>query len=264
MGTHVVTGAASGIGAATRNLLEEAGHDVIGVDLRDTEVTGDLSDPEIRAASVDAVLERCDGKLDGLVTAAGVGPPFDPAKMLAVNYFGSEAFLTGLRPALAASQGTAKVVAISSNSTTIVPGIPADLVDACLAGDEALATSLLGDDADAMNYAYAGGKTAIARYVRRNAPSPEWAGASIRLNAIAPGAVQTPLLESGLASQDFGPLIRDFPVPVGGFGQPEQIATWILHMLSPEADFMCGSLVFVDGGSDAMVRPDAWPATYDF
>jgi NAD(P)-dependent dehydrogenase (short-subunit alcohol dehydrogenase family) len=264
MGTHVVTGSASGIGAATRRLLEAAGHEVIGVDLRDAEVTGDLSDPATRSSAVDTVLERCNGKLDGLVTAAGVGPPFDPSKMLAVNYFGSAAFLSGLRPALAASAAIAKVVAISSNSTTIVPDIPADLVDACLAGDESGACSLLGDDAAAMNFAYAGGKTAIARFVRRNAPTPEWAGAGIRLNAIAPGAVLTPLLESGLASQDFGPLIKDFPIPVGGFGQPDQIATWILHMLSPEADFMCGSLVFVDGGSDALVRPDAWPASYSF
>ena len=264
MGRHVVTGSASGIGAATRALLESAGHEVIGVDLRDAEVTADLGTAAGREEAVTAVLERCGGVLDGLVTAAGVGPPFDPPTMLSINYFGSEAFLTGLREALAASDGVAKVVAISSNSTTTVPDIPADLIDACLAGDEAGARGMLGTDAMAMNHAYAGGKTALARYVRRNAPTPEWAGSGIRLNAIAPGATQTPLLQSGLDSEDFGPLIKGFPVPTGDFATPEQIATWILHMMSPEADFLCGSLIFVDGGTDAMVRPDAWPATYSF
>jgi NAD(P)-dependent dehydrogenase (short-subunit alcohol dehydrogenase family) len=264
MGTYAVTGSASGIGAATRALLEAAGNTVIGVDLRDAEVTCDLSGAADREAGIEAVIERCGGRLDGLVTAAGVGPPFDPKVMLAINYFGSEAFLTGLRPSLAGADGISKVVAISSNSTTTVPDIPSELVAACLDGDEAAATGLLGDDAAAMNYAYAGGKTAIARYVRRNAPGPEWAGAGIRLNAIAPGATKTPLLDAGLESEEFGPLIKGFPVPTGGFGTAEQIATWIGHMLSPEADFLCGSLIFVDGGTDAMVRPDDWPATYSF
>lgn len=264
MGTYVVTGSASGIGAATRGLLETGGHDVIGVDLRDAEVTGDLGGVDTRAAALAEVIDRCGGGLDGLVTAAGVGVPFDPAKILSINYFGSEAFLTGLRPALAASEGVAKVVAVSSNSTTTVPDIPSDLVQACLAGEEAAALAMLGDDVEAMNHAYAGGKTAIARYVRRNAPTPEWAGSGIRLNAIAPGATQTPLFQSGLDSEEFGPLIKAFPVPTGDFGTPEQIAAWILHMMSPEADFLCGSVIFVDGGTDAMVRPDAWPDTYSF
>ena len=262
MGRYVVTGSASGIGAATRKLLEADANEVIGVDLRDAEVTADLSQPQQRQAAVDRVLELSGARLDGLVTAAGVGPPMDPDKIVAINYFGTEAFLTGLRRALAASSAVAKVVAISSNSTTTVPDIPADLVDACLAGDEPRALAGLGDDAGAMSHAYAASKTAVARYVRRNAPTPEWAGAGIRLNAIAPGATQTPLLQSGLDSAEFGPLIRGFAVPTGEFSSPEQMAKWIINMLSPEADFLCGSFIVVDGGTDALVRPDAWPATY--
>jgi len=46
--------------------------------------------------------------------------------------------------------------------------------------------------------AYAGSKLALARWVRRSAPGPEWAGAGVRLNAVAPGAVLTPLLREGL------------------------------------------------------------------
>jgi NAD(P)-dependent dehydrogenase (short-subunit alcohol dehydrogenase family) len=262
VGTYVITGSASGIGGATRTRLEGAGHTVIGVDLRDAEVIADLGSSDARDTAVAQVLERCGGTLDGLVTAAGVGPPFEPTTMVSINYFGSEAFLTGLRPALAAS-GAAQVVAISSNSTTTVPDIPRSLVDACLAGDEATARSLATTHGD--SFTYAASKTAIAWYVRRNAPTEQWAGAGVRLNAIAPGATMTPLLQSGLDSEEFGPLIRAFPVPTGGFGTPEQLAFWIDMMLTSEgAPFVCGSVFFVDGGTDAMVRPDAWPATYSF
>jgi NAD(P)-dependent dehydrogenase (short-subunit alcohol dehydrogenase family) len=259
MGTYVITGSASGIGRATRTRLENAGHTVIGVDLRDAEVVADLSNPDARQRAVDEAAQRSNGRLDGLVTAAGVGPPFDAATMMSINYFGSEAFLTGLRPALAAS-GSAQVVAVSSNSTTAQPDIPADLVDICF-GDEAAARTMAQKYGDASTYAAS--KTAIARYVRRNAPTADWAGSGVRLNAIAPGATLTPLLQSGLDSDEFGPLIRAFPVPTGGFGTPEQIAFWIDMMLTGEgAPFVCGSVFFVDGGTDAMVRADAWPTTY--
>jgi NAD(P)-dependent dehydrogenase (short-subunit alcohol dehydrogenase family) len=260
VGTYVITGSASGIGGATRARLEKAGHSVIGVDLRDAEVIADLAQPETRRGAVDDVLARSGGRLDGLVTAAGVGPPFDAATMMSINYFGSEAFLSGLRPALAAS-GSAQVVAVSSNSTTAQPNIPAELVDVCLTGDEEAARAMAVKHGDA--FTYAASKTAIARYVRRNAPTAEWAGAGVRLNAIAPGATLTPLLQSGLDSDEFGPLIRAFPVPTGGFGTPEQIAFWIDMLLTGEgAPFVCGAIFFVDGGTDAMVRPDAWPTTF--
>jgi NAD(P)-dependent dehydrogenase (short-subunit alcohol dehydrogenase family) len=260
LGTYVITGSASGIGGATRARLQNAGHTVIGVDLRDAEVIADLSQAAARQAAIEAVLERSGGRLDGLVTAAGVGPPFEAATMMSINYFGSEVFLSRLRPALAAS-GSAQVVAVSSNSTTAQPGIPADLVDICLTGDESAARTLAGKYGD--SFTYAASKTAIARYVRRNAPSAEWAGSGVRLNAIAPGATLTPLLQSGLDSDEFGPLIRAFPVPTGGFGTPQQIAFWIDMLLTGEgAPFVCGAVFFVDGGTDAMVRPDAWPTTY--
>jgi NAD(P)-dependent dehydrogenase (short-subunit alcohol dehydrogenase family) len=260
VGTYVITGSASGIGGATRARLEKAGHRVIGVDLRDAEVVADLADPDARQGAVATVLEQCGGTLDGLVTAAGVGPPFDAARMASINYFGSEAFLTGLRPALAAS-GSAQVVAVSSNSTTTVPDIPAELVDAFLAGDEPRSRDLAATHGDSLTYASS--KTAVARYVRRNAPGADWAGSGVRLNAIAPGATLTPLLQSGLDSDEFGPLIRAFPVPTGGFATPDQLAFWIDMMLTGEgASFLCGTIFFVDGGTDAMVRPDAWPATF--
>jgi hypothetical protein len=48
-------------------------------------------------------------------------------------------------------------------------------------------------------------------------------------------------------------------VPVGGFGDPEHLAQWMRFMLSESAEFLCGSIVFVDGGTDAYFRSDHWP-----
>ncbi len=48
-------------------------------------------------------------------------------------------------------------------------------------------------------------------------------------------------------------------VPIGGFGDAGQLADWVLFMLSDAADFLCGSVVFVDGGTDAYFRADDWP-----
>jgi NAD(P)-dependent dehydrogenase (short-subunit alcohol dehydrogenase family) len=255
MATIAVTGAASGIGAATRRALERGGHRVIGVDLRDAEVIADLAVPAGRTSAIDAVGAAAGGRLDGLVVCAGVGPQVQPwSTIVSLNYFGAEALLVGLRPALAAGERPA-AVAVSSNSATI-PGMETPLVDACLAGNEEEARRL-ADGLDGQR-TYAGSKLALARWVRRQAPHPAWAGAGVRLNAVAPGAVMTPLLQQGLDDPHYGPAIRNVPIPLGAFGTAEQIAAAIAFLLGPEAAFCCGSVLFVDGGTDAMMRPDTY------
>lgn len=75
MRTYVVTGAASGIGAATAELIRERGHKVIGVDLRDADVTADLSTAEGRQSAVSRTLELSEGKIDAVIAAAGISAP---------------------------------------------------------------------------------------------------------------------------------------------------------------------------------------------
>lgn len=252
MRTIAVTGSASGIGAALRQRLENEGDRVIGIDIRDAEVVVDLGHPAGRAAAVEQVVLASGGTLDGLVACAGVGPQIEPtATIVSINYFGAMELLAALRPLL--QNGTAPAaVAVSSNSATIVPGADGELCDACLASDESEARRL----ADAANgsLVYASSKLALARWVRQQAVTGDWAGSGIRLNAIAPGAVQTPLLQAGLDHPLYGMAIRSFPIPLGSFGGSDQIAAAIRFLLSEEAGFCCGSVLFVDGGSDALVR----------
>ncbi|MGQ0832791.1 MAG: SDR family oxidoreductase [Microthrixaceae bacterium] len=256
--TVVVTGSASGMGAATREALDADGQRVIGVDLRDAEVVADLSTPEGRRAAIAEVSTRADGAIDGLVTWAGLAGLTDvPGSLLAsVNYFGSVELLAGLRPLLARGDRPA-AVAISSNSTTCQPGIPMDIVERCLADDEPGACAAA--DAAGSIATYPATKLAVARWARRHAPTEEWAGAGITLNVVAPGAVETPMLDATRADATIGRFIDAFPVPVGRKGRAEELAAFVRFLLGPDARFFCGSVVFVDGGTDALLRADDVP-----
>jgi NAD(P)-dependent dehydrogenase (short-subunit alcohol dehydrogenase family) len=248
--TIAITGSAGGIGAATRERLEQDGHTVIGVDVRDAEVEADLSSPEGRAAMVDEVGAAADGVLDGVVAAAGVLGGDGPT-VVSVNHFGAVATLEGLRPLLERGSSPS-AVALSSNSTTTFPDLPVALVDACLGGDEAAAR----EAATAVDpvAAYPATKLALARWVRRSAVGAAWAGSGIRLNAVAPGFIATPMTAG---TEDFVMDLGDvYPIPQRRAGQPSEVAALLAYLLSPDAAFFCGSIVFMDGGTDAAVRPD--------
>ncbi len=253
MATICVTGSAGGIGSATRARLERDGHRVIGVDVRDAEVIADLSTPTGRAAMVAAVTDASNGVLDGVVAGAGIMG--EGAVVAAINFFGAVATLDGLRPLLA--RGTdASAIAISSNSTTVTPAIPAGVVELLLAGDEPAALAAVDNN---KFFAYMAAKLALAHWVRRHATQPEWIGAGIRLNAIAPGVIETPMTANDL---DFIMGLGDaFPVPIGRPGRPEEIAEFLTFLLSPAASFFCGSVLFIDGGSDAAMRADDFPSS---
>lgn len=250
------------MGAATKARLEAAGDRVVGVDLRDSDVEADLGTAAGRQIAIDAVTELSGGVIDGLVTWAGLGGLTGrPGSLLAsVNYFGTVALLEGLRPLLARGTRPA-AIAIASNSTTVQPGVPMDLVERCLAGDEPGAR----DAADVASslVAYPATKLAVCRWARRHAPTPEWAGEGITLNVVAPGAVETPLLQASRDDEIIGQFIDAFDVPVGRQGTAEELAAFVEFLLGPNARFFCGSVLFVDGGTDALSRPDDYPQPWN-
>src|SRR5262249_62034457 len=105
--------------------------------------------------------------------------------------FGAVACRAGLGGALAGGQAPA-AVAVSSNSASISPGGDGRLAAACRDGDEVEARRLAAA-ADGTSV-YAGGKLALARWVRRTATQDARAGRGIRLNVVAPRATLTPML----------------------------------------------------------------------
>ena len=260
MGKYVVTGAASGMGHEVARRLRADGHEVIGVDLADADVEADLSTSAGRAHAVRAIMTRAGGRLDGAVFAAGVGALRGKERLtVEVNVLGVTELLMGLQPELAAAD-KAKVVVFGSNSTTSTPFVPRRAVRLLEAGETERAVRIVRRMGPLSGpAAYAASKIAVSRWCRRHAVSDQWAAAGIRINVIAPGPVLTPLLRKQLASSTAAQ-VRSYPVPVREYGTPEQIADWVMIMLSPAADFMTGSVVTVDGGTEALLRTDDWPA----
>lgn len=256
--TYVVTGSASGIGRATMQRLRGDGHTVVGVDIRDADVVVDLSTPEGREELVAGVRLHTGGRLDGIVAVAGLVAPV-PATV-SVNYFGAVATLEGLRPFLIGSDAPrAAVVA----SLAALEEVDDALLERLTAGDEAGARAeaeRIGTAANATGSSpiYTTTKLAIARWARAQAPSPEWAGNGIALNAIAPGVIETPMTRQALETEEGrAALNAGAPAPLNGpAAPPEAPAALLAWLTGAENSYVTGQVIFVDGGAESLRRPE--------
>ncbi len=255
--TAVVTGAASGIGKATKELLESRGERVIGVDIHDADVVADLSTAQGRAGMVTRVGELSDGAVDAVYAIAGLALPA-PATV-AVNFFGMVATLEGLRPLLLSS---AEPRAAGVTSMASLMPVDDDLVAAMTAGDEAAAlarAAVLAEQPETTGaLIYSSTKKAFAQWVRRLAPTDAWAGAGVPLNAVAPGIIATPMTAAMIDTEEARRSILEMvPMPLNGIAEPIVVARLLAWLGSPENSHLCGQVVFVDGGSDVVIRGDS-------
>lgn len=257
--TYVITGSASGIGAATARRLAAAGERVIGVDLRAADVIADLATEAGRAALVAGVTRLSGGVIDGVIANAGGGPA---ETMLQLNFFGAVATLQGLRPMLARSVAP-RAVAVSSISS--MRQHPPGVVEACLTMDERAAVAARwhphedceadrgGNDgaADAAQALalYGAAKQALQRWCRKTAPCAAWAGAGITLNVVALGFYDTPSAayvfqdpQRRAAMGQLCPLSGSYP------GRPEAAAALLAWITSADNTQMTGQVLFADGG----------------
>jgi len=250
--TYAVTGAASGIGAATAHYLRERGARVIACDLHNADVVGDLATADGRAKLVEGVARLSGGRIDAIVANAGGGPP---ETMLSLNFFGAVATLEGLRPLLEGSPSPRAVMV--SSIASLSPTDPG-LVEACLDANEHAAT-VAAKDALAAGAApldlYGSAKRALNRWCRRVASEPQWAGAGIPLNVIAPGVINTPAAASILSDPNQRAQLEGM-VPMRGAypGRPEQMAAIVAWCVSRENALMTGQILFVDGGLECLAR----------
>lgn len=250
--TIAVSGTASGIGQALAGLLRDQGDTVIGIDLRDADVRADLGGPEGRSRAVAEVLDLSGGTLDGVVACAGVSDFTTlPVK---VNYFGAVALLDGLRPALARAEAPRAAVVGSISGTHPVDDA---IVRACLDGDETAALRAASKvvEAGAGNQTYSSSKSALAQWLRRVCVTPEWAGAGVPLNAIAPGVVRTPMTEPLFADEAMFKVMNDaVPMPLNGYADAAVIAEALRWLISPVNTHMTGQVIYVDGGAEPTLR----------
>lgn len=252
--TYVITGAASGIGRTTAEILSGRGDRVIGVDLKGTDVSGDLSTHEGRLSAAAQAIELAGGTVDAVIACAGLAAP--KAITAAVNYFGMTEFLEAMQPGLA--QSDAPRVALVSSMASMQP-VSAELVDALLAGDEAASSAIAAtlEQGPGAGAIYPSSKRAISRWVRRSAPQELWAGAGIPLNAVAPGTVVTPMTSELLGSAEGRRLTDAYvPMPLNDHQPPESIANLLIWLTSVENTHCAGQTIYCDGGADTVLRGD--------
>lgn len=226
MGTVLVTGAASGIGAAVAAELADAGWRVAGFDLRPSSTefarTGDVTDATAVAAAV-ADAEQALGPIDALVTAAGY------YEMIPITEITKQDWQRMLRVHLGGLANAARAV---------LPGMLVRGNGAIVAISSELAVG--GGDGDAH---YAAAKGAIIGLVRSLAA--EVAGRGVRVNSVAPGPTDTPLLAPDSPWRAPGYLER---LPARRLATPEEIAAAVRFVLT-EGSFLVGDVVSVNSGA---------------
>lgn len=258
--TIIVTGAGSGIGKATAEILRAQGHTVIGLDLRGSDIDVDLSNAESLAHAVEAVKAQCE-VVDGIVANAGVTS--NSSLDLKVNYFGAVDTIEAFKPMLEKSDAprvavTASAASLQPTDTELVGLLLADDREGAFARGDALAAQ------DPMiGYAnYSASKRAIATWVRRVAPTEEYAGKGIAINAVGPGVVKTAMTEQLLSTEEGRAMaLGAMPAPLNGPVEAAGIGNVLAFLVSAENASMTGQIIYVDGGFDALPQgrgEDLW------
>jgi NAD(P)-dependent dehydrogenase (short-subunit alcohol dehydrogenase family) len=241
----LVTGATEGIGAAVARRLARDGLGLVLVARREAPgralerelgperavfVAGDVADPATAPRAVGAALERF-GRLDVLVNNAAVDyqsdlletPLEDVRRVFETNVFG--AFLVFREAAAAMRERGGSIVNVTSRLASI--GVPTMTV-------------------------YAASKGALLALTRGAAV--DLAPMGIRVNAVAPGLTETPMIRSWIEGQDDPDAFRatvTAGIPQGRLGTPEDVAAAVAFLASEEAGHITGASLALDGGYTA-------------
>jgi NAD(P)-dependent dehydrogenase (short-subunit alcohol dehydrogenase family) len=249
--TIVVSGAASGIGAATARLLRERGETVIGVDIKEPaagSVDHFVAMDQSESQSIDAAVDKLPEGIDGLVNSAGVppSPTFPPATVLKVNFYGLREFTGKLLGKI--SHGGA-IVNLSSGAGMGWPqNIPllrkALAVDDIHSVDDFVTRHEIHNDGIDNQAAYPLSKQLLIVWTAT--AYPIWKETGVRMNAIAPGAVTTPILDDFLTA--FGEESARRMQAIGA-ASAEDIARIAILLLDPAYEWINGMTVPAERGA---------------
>ncbi|MFC7411319.1 coniferyl-alcohol dehydrogenase [Hydrogenophaga atypica] len=248
--TIIVTGAASGIGAATAQLLAGQGAEVIAVDRVQPAaapgrfVQADLSDP----ADIRRLVAELPGGAHGLANIAGVPPTRPAAQVLKVNLLGLRQLTLQLVPKLADG---ASIVNLASLAGMGWPqAVPALRASESLDFDGVEAFCERHGIAGARSYFFA--KEALIAWTHQQRWA--WRARGIRMNAVSPGPVDTPIL--GDFIQTLGARAEEDMRVMDRPGRPGDIAPVVAFLLSDASAWVRGANIPADGGMHAKLLCD--------
>ena len=237
----VITGAAGGIGAATADRFEREGAIVVGVDLLEHSVgslsiSADITSEDAVVSMYAAARERF-GRIDVLFNNAGISPTDDASVLDTALDAYERVQATNLRSVfLCCKHGIPHL--LESGGGSVI--------------NTASFVAVMGSATSQISYtASKGGVLAMSREL-----GVEFAKQGVRVNALCPGPVDTPLLRELYASDPAAAQRRLVHVPMGRFAEATEIANAVLFLASDESSYVNATEFLVDGGiSSAYTTP---------
>ena len=250
--TIVITGISSGIGARVGELAIALGADIIGVDINeptrplDAFIKADIGS----AQGIAEIVETLPRRFDALCNVAGVSGMIGAAKTLAINFYGLRDLTEAVAPRLREGGAVVNVASIAGYGWRANLERAKEFVSAPGVRDLArlLAAHQVPD-----GEAYPLSKELLILWTMRAAHQPLFKDRGLRVNAVSPGPVATPILKE--FRQIFGnPRVDDDIARVGRSGSAPDIAPAVLFLCSDAACWINGANLPVDGGLEASIN----------